>query len=602
MGNDAIRPTPKKSGCLKWAVGCLICAVLLVAIAGVTLWYLFSRWEAGQSAWEHLPPEVSWAAEVHDVKGLLGGAVRDEGIYAILRSVNDELRPIMREFDIENEPDGLRSLVEGYSAFSPFYTTLLPNTAILGGVGAGSSEAFVIFQPPRWFSWFYGDTGGVVQTVEIDRGDEIYLATMDGWAILAMERDTMDLVLESWRKKAAPLGARMTSRQPYLLMAGTDQNLVRGRMAKRRGNSPEALPPEAPDDSAAGHFMLRDPFAEAPLAGQHVGEENADPNLRMALTSEADGWQFWLELVPSEHFADGLSLAESVDAKVGGERPAVELPDASDMELSLRLPDDLFENMLNNLQDDFSPVDEGAPAYRRLGWRWFRNAWMGRAGGDFAILASRPVARTDGAYPPMPVFSLGWTIADGVSGEEASRDFATALADWLDALQKPGEGPKQLELVGESLAYTITPEKNAGTIELPAVLVNAARPAWRFNEGMGWLGTDPSGLPAPAVQRRIRLGTVRAPEAGELNAGGSWHLSRDFLDGLNAFVTDRLDSLPDSYFADMSRDDVRKNLRRIHGVLTAFPKAAARMQIDLNTDSVYLKTYIPHGTKRDGGK
>lgn len=599
MGDDAIRPAPRKSGCFKWALGCLVCVVLVAGISALTLWYFLSRWDAGQSAWEHLPPEVSWAAEVYDVKGILGGAVRDEGIQALLRNINEELRPLLRELDAGTDPDGIRSLVDAYATLSPFYTTVLPNAGIIGAIGSNSGEAFAILQPPRWFSWFVSGENGVVQTIDAQDGDVVYLTTMDGWALIALDRDTIDLLIEAWPKKAAPLGAGMASQQPYILIADADQRIVQKRVLSRKKQGTQAEAPLPTTPSGPGHFMLRDPLAEAPLA---VEAEEEDSYLRMALTSEADGWLFRLEMVGSAHFASASSLIESIDAELGADRPAVALPDASDMELTARLPQDLFENFLENLQDDVEPVGDNAPPYRRLGWRWFNDAWMRRAGGDFAILASRPAARTEESYPPMPVFSLGWTLADPSQATDAAKSFSVALTEWIDAMKASGM-PTWLQSAGDSsVGYTVAPAGDAGVVELPPVLVNAAQPAWRFNKTMGWLGTDPAGLPDLTVQERIHLDAVKAPAPGEFNAAGSWDLSRDFVDALHAFIADRLESLPDKYFTAISREEMRKNMQRARSILVAFPKAASRIKFDLNKDSVYLKTYIPHGKAAEQNK
>lgn len=595
MGDDAIRPQPGKSGCLKWTCGCLACAaVLAIAAAGVG-WYLLSRWTPGKTGWENLPPDTVVAFEAHDVKGLMSAFARDEGAAALADGALRGFQRLADENGIRLDRDLREALREANGGLSWLYTLAFPNYVALGARGFDEEDAFAVVTPPKWFAWLAGAAfaEGAVEEIAGGSGISGFIAFRDGFVVAGLNEEIVRHVLDNWDAKAAPLGARAGRTEPYCMVA-----LRTGTDAPDAADKPVAEPP-AGDDAGpflsgglAGNFTLEDPFA-APAP-----QEKANAAARyqaLALAGDA-AWRVWFEKTDADAPIPANAFVGGVEEDVGTDALRVALPDASDLEVAARTPKGAPEQWAAALEGAFR---SSAP-HVRLGGEWLRGAWLGRAGGEFTLLASRPAANGNAPYPPMPVVGLGWNPdADHEPGESAVL-FADALEAWMDALVAPG-GPLPAA-VAASIRCQAAADRRSGSVTIPPVLANGAKPVWKFvgdgASATGWMATDPSGVPSESVLEKLAVRTMPVPEDDRALAAANWDMSPAFIDATEALVADRVAQLPEGWFEGRALD--KKTLGEIadwaRTILSAYPKGAFRAAAWPEKGRARAKAEIPFGT------
>lgn len=585
MGDDAIGAAPKKSGCLKWVCGCLL---LLVLLGGGTLavaWHFMAKWTPGESAWERLPPSTRVALEVHDLRAFLGHALNDRGILSLLERVSEQAARRFPARNAEGANNPVEELIVLNRRFDFLFTAIAPNI-VLGGLGGkNGGEFFVVFKAPAWMRWYYNFS--TAQTARTS-GGAVHFIMREGWLIAAESADMLKEILDNWERPAKRLGSAAGDAGPFLSIA----------VAEEGGG--EAAPATGEAAGQPEHFMLGDPFAAAPGTAEGT-VESGRAALRLTVFPSADGWRILGET------GDRLDTSETptglIEKALASLPPPGPAPAGRDVAFSARASDAARTRLLGFL-DARGPADPDAlHPYRALGWRWLRGGWLANAGGD-ALLLGAPPAETRGAdYPPLPVFSLGWTVAPGVPAERAGREFTNSLGVWLGSLASPG-GPEWLQNIRASLRYSTEADgaRPSGEIVPPAALVNGVRPAWRFypdaGPAMGWLATDPAGLPDDGLQSEAAAWMKMAPPEPEwIDARGCWDLGTDFPAAIREAALDRIRTLPASGLFGFDKKDAAAFVDGALGALDAFPRGSVRLRYDVGGGRGLFLIAVPPGVR-----
>lgn len=584
MEDDVMPAEPRKSGCLKWTCGCLACGVVVVGLGAALLWHLLGRWNPGDSAWERLPPSTLLAVEVHDVKTLLGHVVNDQGMRAMLEYGARHASGPGGEGTLADTRDFLDEISTLHRRLAPVFTLIAPNTILFGFGGPDGDDVFVMFKPPALMGWHYGfsEKGGV--GAYGDNEEPFHFAMKDGWLVASDSPDMVQEVVDNWDRGGAPLGAAVGGKEAFLACA----------VAARREK--ETAPGgEASEDRVQEGLMFGDPFA----AAQPTAKEFAVRNLgaRFAVFPSDAGWLVLADAAENlEHAPSLLRSAEKPAAPDVFSMP----PEGFDFGLAARAAPDLRALALRRLAEDLEVDPATAHPNRALAWRWLNDGWLANAQSDLCVLGKPPAATGETAFPPLPVTSLGWVLRDGVSPRAAGEAFTDALTLWLDSLRSPG-GPEPLQNLRGGIAYAVNRDgaAPAGVVELPAVAVNGARPAWRFPDAakppMGWLATDPEGVPGDGKRETPDPTLLARPEPGQVLAAAAWDMRGEFLDAWLTLLLDRLGAMPDPKDAEYDKEDVMTAIRAGKQVLAAFPRGRFILQCDVEKRTATFRMNVPPG-------
>lgn len=581
MGEDAIRAEPRSSGCLKWTCGCLACVVVVGGLGAVVLWYFLARWNPGDSAWDRLPPSTVVAVEAHDIKTLLKHSLADKGMQAILEHAAGAL-PSQAGPEQVDTKDLFEELTTLHRRFEPFFTLIAPNTILFGIGGADEDDIFVIFKPPAWMGWFFGFSEKSGVGTHGDKHEQFHYSMLDGWFIASESEAMVREVVDNWKSGGKPLGAAFGGKDAFLACA----------MLKKGGGLTGDAPPPAEDEASLG-LMFGDPFAAAqPEAAATAARDAA---ARFAILPSAEGWFILAEAAES---LDGAGpLAASLEKlRTPDALPAT--PEGCDFSVAARIAPDVRDAWRSLLAERAAVEPSTAHPNKALAWRWLNEGWLANAQGDVAVLGMPPVPAAGAPYPPLPVVSVGWTIRDGVPPQTAGAVFSKSLTLWLDSLRSPGGAPA-LQNLKNDIAYTV--DGDSGVVELPAVAVNGARPAWRFpgdaGMPMGWLATDPAGIPGATAQGASDPSRLEPPDVGQVQIQANWDCREAFLDAWLALLLDRLETLPDSATETYDKDDIESALKTGKQALSAFPRGQIRAEYDAERRRAAAKIRIPPGRK-----
>ncbi len=595
MGDDALRPAPGRSGCLKWSCGCLAVAALLSLIVLITGWYALSGWTPAGTAWENLPPDTAFAIEIHDAESLLETIAADPGALSLANALLRAYRVLHGGRGVPAKEYLPGTAYEYLKSLSWLYTTFFPNYILFGALASSAGEAFLIVQPPRWFAWTAGAAAeeGAVEEISDGRGTVVFIAFVGRHVVLGLTPDIVRHVVDNWKAASAPLGKDAGCDSPYVMVAA--------RGGEDIPRVPDAAPGEAagaePGGGGGAPFLsggLADNFAPpapfAPPAGEAPAPARAASRFQAIATAGENGWN-----IAFASSADAAPFPPAGFAGRGGgggaDSPAVVLPDASDLELALRLPKAALERLKDRAAGALPP---------RFGGDWLTRGWLDGAGGMFTVLASRPPAAAGEAgqppYPPLPLLRLGWDC----DSPHAPESFAQCLGEGLDALRASG-GPLPQSIMQALVAYETAPDGLSGVVSVPPVFANGACPAWKFLPGAslstGWMATDPSGLPDESLVRRLAVFGLPEFVGGHASAAVNWDMSRVFIDAVEAFAADRLSQLPDEWFAGFrgGSGDIVRAVHFIGRLFAAYPRGAVKADIDTVTHEMTGRAFVPFG-------
>lgn len=565
MGDDAIQPAARRSGCFRWTCGCIVIAAALPLLAAVACWWAISGWTPAGSAWEHLPPDAIFAFEANDVGGLLKTAGGDPGAVSLAAAVLRRYQRFLEEHRIPVEPDLAQTVYDWNESLAWLYTTFFPNYMLIASRSFAPDDTFLIVQPPRWFAWTAGAAvkEGEVQEIADDEGNRVFIAFHGEFVVAALNAAIVRHVLDNWPARTAPLGNTAGTDGPYCMIAYRSGPGESARVGEGTGDAPFL------SGGLANNFVApRDPFA--PPAAAPAGSR-----FQALVRAGSAGWNIHFETADAAMPLPPESFAEHMDAAFDAETPDAILPDASDVELALKVPEEYVEKLAEMTGDD-----------------WLRHGWLERAGGTFTLLAARPAVEkeTEAAalpYPPLPVVSLGWTLRS----LHAPTPFANFLEESLEKLRARSPLP---EKASRALLHSeAAPDKLSGALTVPEVLVNGAKPVWKFFvetiPPTGWMATDPAGLPDESLLNRLAVRKLPEPAAGRAAAAANWDMSRVFIDAAAEVAVDRLSQIPDG------REDFEQLVQFARTLFTVYPRGTLRADINMEARAAQGRAFVPFG-------
>lgn len=598
---------------LRWAFGCLTVAVLLVALVFVVFWQGLSSWDEEASPWEHLPAETLWAVRIHDVQKMGKAAFKDQGIRSLIEKAAEGVRPPEAgggAFPVDWREFVPVNAVRFYDYFGFLHKAVAPNSVVVGATARDPAAAFMIMYPPAWMrfllNWSGESLDGIHGADAVEADDQpLYFAERDGWLLSSAYKETLREVLDGWNGGAFPLGpdsGRIDAHVYAAARAAADGD--EGGGGKR-----------APEDEAPPvHFTLADPFAGVPLPGvSGLGEARREkPLARLLLTPGKEGE--WLVSGEARVWGEvgGDYLAEAVHRALGERVPVVVPPPERDFALFMRMADDVWNGFKDEV-DALTPERDPSRAHpvRALAARWVADAWLGNAGREWTALAAAPaVARGDLPYPVMPVFSLGWRVPDGLELARAGETFGRGLEHWLEATTAPG-GPFLVQQAKRAFAHSRVEAGPGpglgGELTVPAVAVNGARPAWRFVEdgqggGMGWIASDPSGLPGDAAGEREVFSTMAEPPSGHTGLAAGWRVGAGFSRAFLEWTADRFELLRRlGVRVDLADGvDLRDVLSWLAEFAAVFPKGSFAGDLEMSDERLVFMIRVSPGVAPAG--
>ncbi len=587
MNNDetpAQPPPPRSGGCLKLTCGVILGLMVLGAILFLVLWYFLTRWGKGESAWEHLPPSAVAAVELYDVRGLLEHALRDPAIVS-------QLRPHMKwverqlaaspDFQYTPSPDG-EELLEYYRSLGFLHTTLLPNIGIIGMTD--DDEVFAIAKMPPWSRWSIGKAESG-RSIPLDNGFQVIF--IESWVALSTSEAVLQEISDNWSAGAKPLGPAFAADAPHVAAAGFWPGKGAG------AGAPAAPPPGTP-------MMLGNPFAAPPGAagGGAVGAGDAAERAgRVLLKPGGKGWEV---VGGAGQFAgrnEVLAFFSGLERDgFRGSGLSVPKPEGNDLAASASIAPELYERYVEWLR---GRAGSRAGGQAGNGANALLDAWLGKAKGDFLVFAGEP-AVNDPDLAPLPVVTVGWPLAPGQDPRAAADGFGRAVENLL-AIKAPGGERPLVSAVRESVKIEplAVAGGEGGVVDLPPVMLNAARPAWVFlgkgGEGSGWLSTDPAGLAGVSKLTGAFGGTTAGAPA--LRVSAEWDLSLGFRAAALETVRDRVEMLPDDVLA--SKDVVLDVCAMLERLFASYPRGAFEASGDPETEGVRFRLTIPEGVRTD---
>ncbi|MCC8179978.1 MAG: hypothetical protein LIP23_03580 [Planctomycetes bacterium] len=533
-------PPPRRYGCLKLTCGGCVGVLALVCIAALALWFLLNRWEIGSTAWEHLPPSTVWALEFHDAKQLMNHAGSGERLSRLVTNnqwLMDQLQACLDTLTLDDE-DAVRELRRGLRVFETVFTAVFPNIAGFGMGGENADQWFFYCRPPTWLRWLLRFGSFSSGNVEYLEDESIYCGMIEGWLLVSDTRPILDEFIQHWSSGIKPLGSALKRRDAYVNIGFRSEQMRQISLAATRGNDAgqeiETTPPP----------LFADPFADI---HQPPPEKPALHMVRMALYPLETAWRV-------------SGTIETAVAESGAVEPNPILNDRTplwtlghstgrlpDIRVGARLSEHQYSALLAWL-DSLSgrPAPEDSPPWKALGWHWLRHVWLDNANREF-ILTSRPPARQgriDGVQP-LPVTNIGWSLADHADAAALAKQFDDSLNLLFQSITAPGGNPA-LQAIRQSIAYQSEVNSSGGTgsLTMPPVLANAARPVWKIADtngrGIGWLATDPTGLPSGRIDANFKDDVNFFSNAAGNGAVIAWDVTPEFLDAVKTIIHERL--------------------------------------------------------------
>ena len=579
MSSDREKPRDKKTGCRKLiCIGCL-CFIAAAIFAALAI-RAFIRWDCGQSAWERLPPSVLWAVEAHGIGSIISRLAETPFFISAL-----EQQTLAPADTSEKGKYGaaIRLIAEACRPLAFLYPIFAPNFGVIGGTG-GEGEMFAIVRPPAWMRWLAGisqKNAGIKRNLDFI-GPGWSAALIDDWLALAASEPLLDEILSNWDKTAKPLGA-MPGRGSVYLVAGFRT------LEPLRVDAVE--PPAIPE---AGGLMFADPFA----LGQE--EEEAPPHpasgsaLRFMILPEGDSWSFEGEV----NFADANLRGADFAGGAGRNAPVFQKagpPNGWDAWVQADISPKFLDAMKAELAARAGKTSPSVDIpWKALGWLWLNDAWLAKTSGRFTLLAAKPSVSINNDIEPLPVFSLGWTWAADVDPAVAAVNFSDALMLWLESLTGPG-GVRLLSFLRNRIHVEAKANGDmVGSIDLPSILANHAKPSWRLptssHPAGGWLASDPAGLPANNQLLELAGADPQAQSISKVVFSTTWELSDQFRSSLFTVSRERLKLLSINILPD--RDELLRTLEHIDAALRAFPAGTASGEYNENDKTLCFKGSI----------
>lgn len=577
MGDDAIIEGPRKSGFFKSGCGCLTLLALAVALSGAVLYLLLADWDPDRRAWERLPPETAWAVEIHDAKSLLQASLGDQNAVAFLRRI----LAAVDKSDIggSGREALLVEIANGYDNLGRFHTVLAPNALWVGGFDLSLDSTFVIFSPPTWMRWMAALSGyGENQIIDFQNnaGKTMYFTLRDAYCIAGQSHEAIRGVLDGWEIRGMPLGPAPDVSGPHIYAA----------YHATPKDDPDGNP--TPETAGASHFTLVDPFAVSRPETVSAREPAALRNAAVLIYPEGKGrWNGWCAV----NAGDGETRRID-ETSVATLPTSASMPDGGSLAVSVRMSAETKTALLEHLRAAVPPIPTGRTngTMEDAAVDWLYRSWLENTGDAWTLVAGKPAAPANKApFPPMPAVGLGWDISGAISPENAANMFTRPLVALLESATAPG-GPLPAQVLKANVSHSLDEGGDApgGVVSLPPVLVNSARPCWRFllrsNPPTGWIASDPAAIPDPARIASLPSAGLPAPRASCAVAGGRWNMDAAFLDAVIDLLRDRSGVFRDGdsgRLADLFR-----------AFFIAFPNGAFSLEHDMRDGRLLFRTSI----------
>ncbi len=565
---------------LKWC-GRILLGVAVAAILCAVLLHLPGTWNPEATAWSRLPPDARWAVQIHDLRRLVDAAKRDAGAESLLKALRADRERLFR---------GALSLV---LKTGPLLSVIAPNAGVIGASDFRPQKFFLIFQPTVWMrclAFVSGWNDGEIHRRRDADGDggTICFSLRDGWMIAAAQDETVRRVIDGWDGNNKPLGPCPTENGPHVFFA-----VRRGEPRQSQSRSPERAAPEPPP-----RFAFADPFAMLGKAGS--GPAKAAPTedgcaARVFAKPSGDGWRVW-----GEASADGSATAwdadedliRLADSLLGESQPVPGLPESIAAMASARLAPGARDALLSRLPPASS---DRAPEAQRIALQFLREAWLENTGDLWVCLAGEPAARGGSAaaplpYPKLPLFCLGWSLPAGSDPIRCADVFAGGLEQSLESL-RAAAGSRVAQSLLKSIA--VSRSGSGGVLTIPPVMVNAARPAWRFDAGGGWLATDAEGFPRGAAGV-MTPASLPLPEEGHARAAAAWDFRNNgFLAALSGVIEDRLRN-----YSGGNPSGREKAYALFRSLAERFPRGSLSCDADMKNRRLTFRATVLKGTAK----
>lgn len=574
---------------LKWAMGCLVLMVLGFVVLVAILWQGLSSWDAELTPWPRLPPKTFWAAHVHDVATVSKAAFRDKGVRSLVQTLSIDTGGSGDAADWRSKLPV--NAIRFYDYLGFLHKVVAPNILLIGATDRDPKAMFIITHPPAWMRFLLnwsGEAPGVIQATEAkDDEPATYYSERDGWLISSQHRETVQEVLDAWDTETLPLGPGSGRIDAHVYLAGRTEAAT-GTEEKSEPISPT-------------HFTLADPFAMAASTPATKNQSN-QPALRVLLTPDNGNWRVVGEARRRESFrGDDEFLMETVAKILGDKAPALAPAPGQDLALFLTLDDAVrrrIQDSVDGMTQDRDP-SRSHPIHS-LAARWLGEAWLADAGNEWMFRGAPPVLEQgDLPYPVLPVFSLGWTVVPDRSLEDAAKRFGNSLSNWVEAVRSPGGSPTRQAFLA-TISHSFASDSE-GAIAIPSILANGAHPAWRFVEDsatvMGWIATDPAGLPDGKDGEAKVLAAMPVPDPEHAGIAGGWRLSSHFVEALAALLQDRYRMLSLVGMADElpEPDKIKTILPLLQQAAVHFPKGTLSGDLDCEKQRFVFTSRIDHG-------
>ncbi|MCC8191086.1 MAG: hypothetical protein LIP77_10710 [Planctomycetes bacterium] len=589
------RPEATRSGCLKWGCGGCVGLVGLMLLTGLAGWFALTRKEASSGAWNHIPPSATAALEVNGLRAMLSSGLADPGVRSLLerawlrRAANEFLQSFSEEV-LQGQTLEVAQVREALDTYGFLADPFLPDSFLLGLAGPdGEQEMFAIIRTTRGLRWLLGlggDSG--LRSFTTDDGKSVWYFSREGWLAVSQTQRVADEILAHWGIPVETVGPALTTTTPHVMAA------LRFRKPEAQAADPAPPPPDLP-------FTMSDPFAPVadPAAGNVPDEMGSAAGaagglLRLVLTEEGGVWTV-LGVAADDGVGKmdpppGLAAAEGLARPVAGSSATLLVRGGADV---AREAQERFHNCLEKRQRTADPIWPLVKA-------WLTEGWLDHTAGEFALVLREPAMPFQDGVPPMPVLSLGWTLATGTNPAEAGRAFSESLATAIEFATVPG-APPPLQAVLDRIA--VTTEHGAkgwgGRVSLPPVAVHSARPAWFFpatgTPAMGWLASDPTGIPDGATPD---WQAVPVPSPSEVGIAMAWNISDNCRKAVGEWVADRWDLLE-----DQPRNETEQRfLTAAEGLttaLTVFPAGSLTATGARRDRRIHFRITIPPGKAVD---
>lgn len=573
------------------------CGTLLLAL------YLFGGWNRDATPWSRLPPGTQWALHIHDAAALGKAAARDKGIRSLLSSktslaeiLDSGALPELPQQPASGAPKAIVSpaIVAAYRYFGGFHRLIAPNSIVAGATFREPDAVFAIAQPTAWMRFLLKRGKGKyseIQTTTRFSEDEVFYVEKDGWVIFSTIQEAVQEVLDGWNSGAVPMGEGSMRQDTHAYFAA--------RSKPARISSAQTFTPTV--DAPASHFTLGDPFAvamssTAPESGLAQLNENDAYSCRILLQPESGGWLISGDGGKEKRIADNPPFDVCMKSAEGYDVTMYAV-----MEASVKAA---LEEHVGSAFHESDVFD--TQSLKTLAGKWLREDWLARAGNSWIGMARSPaVDQGTLPYPVLPVVTLGWKVKD--TGEQYIAESAAAFGNGINRLIEALHShvfTGSLQNVRKMIDATWD-GKRGGSVTVPPVAGNGARPVWRFTEtGMGWMSTDPEGLPLPEGEGTGALHSMEEPAQGHVSIVGGWHTSDAFVESVIRVLGDRAEMAINSGslkgIGQQIDFDVVGRVGR--DVLACFPKGSFSADVGVNEEAVRLFFHIAQGVEGNSAR